>query len=295
MSSVSRNGENMNKKIKILAILNIISYVVMGLLTYITITDLGRYLGNGFKFVLGNMPLVLIVCTSFILVTDTFKELKIIKMEAIVDWVVRIAAFGITLINTDKYYIKFLILVSLVINIVIEYKMNKKLINTHQEFVKDELVLSDEEKKNFRNFALAINSGMFSIFAFSGGALSLPTIKNMEGTTILWFIPVIISLLVFRWFIKTAHKNYEAYFLDKEGKRIFKRDIIFASIGYLICLIFSFVPMTQELYSLVTFIGILFMLPYIETMRRKSLRLRTIRDNLDREVFNSLLLGDEED
>jgi len=52
--------------------------------------------------------------------------------------------------------------------------------------------------------------------------------------------------------------------------------------------------MTQELYSLVTFIGILLMLPYIETMRRKSLRLRAIRDSLDREVFNSLLLGDEE-
>lgn len=286
----------MNKKIKILAILNIISYVVMGLLTYITITDLGRYLGNEFKFVLGNMPLVLIVCTSFILVTDTFKELKIIKMEAIVDWVVRIAAFGITLINTDKYYIKFLILVSLVINIVIEYKMNKKLINTHQEFVKDELVLSDEEKKNFRNFALAINSGMFSIFVFVGGALFLPITKNMEGTTKLSFVPVVVSLLVFRWFIKTAHKNYGAYFLDKEkGKSIFKRDIIFVSIGYLICLILSFVPMTQELYSLVTFIGILFMLPYIETMRRKSLRLRVIRGSLDREVFNSLLLGDEED
>jgi hypothetical protein len=286
----------MNKKIKILAILNIISYVVMGLLTYITITDLVSYLDNGFKFVLGNMPLVLIVCTSFILVTDTFKELKIIKKEAIVDWGVRIAAFGITLINTDKHYIKFLILVALVINIIIEYKINKKLMSTHQEFVKEELVLSDEEKKNLRNFTLAINSGMFSIFVFSGGALSLPTIKNMEGTTILWFVPVIISLLVFSWFIKTTQKNYEAYFLDKEeGKRIFKRDIIFASIGYLICLILSFVPMTQELYSLVTFIGILFMLPYIETMRRKSLRLRTIRGSLDRKVFNSLLLGDEED
>lgn len=285
----------MNKKIKILAILNIFSYVVMGLLTYITITDLANYLDNGFKFVLGNMPLVLIVCTSFILATDTFKELKIIKKEAIVDWVVRIAAFGSTLINTDKHYMKFLILIALVVNIIIEYKMNKKLMNTHQEFVKEELVLSDEEKKNLRNFTLAINSGMFSIFVFSGGALSLPITKNMEGTTKLSFVPVIISLLVFRWFIKIAHKNYEAYFLDKEeGKRIFKRDIICASIGYLICLILSFVPMTQELYSLVTFIGILFMLPYIETMRRKSLRLRAIRGSLDREVFNSLLLGDEE-
>ncbi|QLY79669.1 hypothetical protein [Clostridium intestinale] len=285
----------MNKKIKILAILNVISYVVMGLLTYITITDLVSYLDNGFKFVLGNMPLVLIVCTSFILVTDTLKEFKIIKKEAIVDWGVRIAAFGITLMNTDKYYIKSLILVALIFNIVIEYKMNKKLMNTHQEFIKEELILSDEEKKNLRNFTLAINSGMFSIFVFVGGALSVPITKNMEGTTKLWFVPVIVSILVFRWFIKTAHKNYEAYFLDKEeGKRIFKRDIIFASIGYLICLIFSFVLMTQELYSLVTFIGILFMLPYIETMRRKSLRLRTIRGSLDREVFNSLLLGDEE-
>ena len=72
MSSVSRKGENMNKKIKILAILNIISYVVMGLLTYIRITDLVSYLDNGFKFVLGSMPLVLIVCTSFILAADTF-------------------------------------------------------------------------------------------------------------------------------------------------------------------------------------------------------------------------------
>ncbi|WP_315110166.1 hypothetical protein [Clostridium intestinale] len=155
----------MNKKIKILAILNIISYVVMGLLTYITITDLANYLDNGFKFVLGNMPLVLIVYTSFIFVTDTFKELKIIKKEAIVDWVVRIAAFGITLINTDKHYMKFLILIALVFNIIIEYKMNKKLMNTHQEFIKEELILSDEEKKNLRNLTLAINSGMFSIFA----------------------------------------------------------------------------------------------------------------------------------
>lgn len=285
----------MNKKIKILAIFNMISYVVMGVLTYIMIAGLASHLDNKFKFILGNMPLVLIAGTSFIIVNDRFKELRIVKKEAIVDWVVRIIAFGITFINTDKHYIKTLILMALVINIIIEYRMNKKLVNTTQEFIKEEVIVSYEERKNIKNFVMAINSGLFSIFAFIGGALSVPTTKNMEGTTKLWFIPVIVSVLVFRWFIKTTHKNYKIYYLNKEeGKLVFKKDTIFVSIGYLICLIFSFIDMGQEWYSITTFIGILFMLPTIGTLRKMSLRLKVIRENLDRNTFNYFLIEDEE-
>lgn len=285
------HGGMMNKKIKVLAIFNIISYIVMGMLSYIINNNLSSRLDNKFKFVIGSIPLLLITCTSFIIADDRFKELKIVKKEAIVDWVVRIVAFGIALIHTNSYNIKALILVALVINIIIEYRMNRKLINTKQELVKEEVLVSLEERKNLKNFVMAVNAGMLSILIFSGGALSVPITKNMEGTTKSWFIPVIVSILVFRWFIKTTYKNYSGYYLDKEeGKRAFKKDIIFASIGYLICLIFSFVNMDQQWYSLITIIGILFTFPLIETMRKMSLRLKVIKDSLDKDTFNYFLV-----
>lgn len=52
---------------------------------------------------------------------------------------------------------------------------------------------------------------------------------------------------------------------------------MFALTGYLISLILSFVNMRRELYDYIIFVGIVFTIPAIATMRKMFLRLKEIK------------------
>lgn len=103
---------------------------------------------------------------------------------------------------------------------------------------------------NSQSIVKAINSGMFLIIIFSGISLSVPISTNMEGTTERGYIPVIISVLVYIYYLKQSYNNYFGFFLDKkEARYLYNRDMIFASIGYMICFLSSFFSFDSNLYS----------------------------------------------
>jgi hypothetical protein len=286
----------MNKKLKILLILNIISYLIMTILSVVIINDIFPKFDLITKFTLGISPYILITCTSFILASDRFLEFKSIKIEAIIDWVVRIIAFVI-IINYSKHFKSLslalaFVAFSFIVNTIIEYRINKKLISIKDRKSNGEKIeITYEEKCNLNAMVKAASSGLILIIIFPGFSLSVPLIKNMEGATAATgYIPIIISIVVFIRLITSSYENYIMFYLDKKyAKKIYTRDIIFASIGFMICFISAFFKMSYEAYSYIFLGGLLLLLPMIGTVRKMSLRVKKVKDSLDRESFRYFL------
>ena len=289
----------MNKKIKFLSIMNLISYLLIGYMYYLFRYEYIDNLSNIFKFILGQSILVLILITSFVLANDAFKELTLVKNVARLDWIVRIIAFGTVFIGISnnvqrKNLILVVIIILMIINFTIEYYMNKKMRSYSKQESKNQIQsISYEEKCNLRNMVKATNSSMISLLVYGALSISIPILKNMEGTEERAFIPVIISAVVAIWFIKTTYNNYMSFYLDKRyGKKIFLINYIFALLGYIICLSLSFVKFNIKIYDYIFIIGVIFTIPTINSMRKMSLRLREIRDSIGKENYNYFINND---
>lgn len=244
----------MNIKIKILSILNLISYLLMGFIYCLTRFECLSNLNNNnmVKFFVGISLQILIVSTSFILAKDTFKEFTIIKNEARLDWTARLLAYIILLggINhLENNYIIISILILMTINISIECIMNKKLKHFHIEDDDIKIYITYEEKCNLRNMVKATNSTAVSFLIFCGLSISVPTLTHIEGTEKRAYILIIVSIIVTIWFIKTNYNNYMKFYLDKSyGKRVFIKNSAFALLGYMLCLGLSFADLKEDLY-----------------------------------------------
>lgn len=213
----------MNIKIKILSILNLISYLLIGFI-YVLVSY--EYISNLVKLIIGTLILVLILLTSFVLADDMYKELVLIKSEARVYWISRVIAFSIILIGSmnnlaNKYLILISILILMIINFSMEYNMNKKLKSSYKKIDKSKKDnISYEEKCNLGNMIKATNLAMVSFIIFCGFSISIPILKNMEGTEKRSYIPIILSIVIAIWFIKISYSNYMKFYLDKSyGKK----------------------------------------------------------------------------
>ena len=177
----------------------------------------------------------------------------------------------------------------MIINFSIEIIMNKKMKDFYIDMDKNKKDnnISYEEKCNLGNMVKATNLAMVSFIVFCGFSISIPILKNVEGTEKRGYIPVIVSIIVAMWFIKMTYSNYIKFYLDKRyGKRIFIRNIICSILGYLICLALSFGNFTEYMYNYFFLIGIIFTIPTISTMRKMSLRLKEIRDSIGKDNYN---------
>lgn len=73
-------------------------------------------------------------------------------------------------------------------------------------------------------------------------------------------------------------------------QKIFFKNSMFALTGYLISLLLSFVNMRRELYDYIIFVGIVFIIPAIATMRKMFLSLKEIKDAIGKEDYNYFIL-----
>lgn len=286
----------MDKRIKVLAMFNCASYLLMLVMIYINTDGSINNLNNITKFIIGSAPFLLIICTSFVCTDWYFKDFKFIKKEAILDLSIRIISFLVVMYGLScgkNIFMEFeIILTTFIFNCVIEYLINKKIISSNYERESEKKIdVTFEEKNNLRAMMIATNKSMLSVLVFCAISLSVPVTKNIEGTTENWFIPVIFSVFVFTWFIKASYKNYNGFYLDKNyAKQIFIRNIIFASIGYAICLVLSFFRFNNQAYGFIEMLGIAFLFPTINTMRKMSHRLKEIRDSLGKDTYNYFLI-----
>lgn len=286
----------MDKRIKILVILNCISYALMCMIVYLKVNGTIDNLSNTKKIIIGTAPLVLVICTSFICTNYYYNEFKYIKKEAILDLSVRILAFGVVFYGLSHYVnmnMEFgVLLIAFLFNSIIEYLINKKIVNLeYKTESQDKINVTQEEKDNLRAMMISTNKAMASFLVFCVISLSVPVTKNMEGTTENWFIPVMFSVFGFIWFVKTSRENYNNFYLNKNyAKKIFIRNITFSSIGYSICLGLSFFKFDNQIYGFIEIVGILFLFPTITTMRKMSRRLKEVRDSIGKDKYNYFLV-----
>lgn len=284
----------MNKKLKLLFRLNFVNYIAILLIYFLVKNGNFNNLNNMLKFILGSIPLVVIALASFILAHDSNEELKCIKNIAKVDFIIRFIAYIITLYEvksfSNHWYLGF-IAILFTSNCIIEYKMNIKLNNSEKTELNKKIQVSYEEKCNLNNMMKSVNLAMFSWFVFCMVCLNVSSLKNTVGAEESGMIPVIISIVVAGWFIKINYKNYIRFYLDKDNaKKIFIRDISLAIAGYLICLIASFIKFNYEIHMYIIIVGLIFVIPMINTIRKMSLRLKQIRKILGKEEYNQFIV-----
>ena len=283
----------MDKKIKLLFRMNVIFYVSILLIYFLLKNGNFDNFNNIAKFILGSIPLLLIALTSFVLAYDANQNLICIKNISKIDFIIRFFSYIVTLYEVNSlnhnWYL-CIIAILFILNCIIEYKMNIKLSNSEQN--KENIQIPYEEKCNLNNMVKSSNLAIFSWLIFCMVCLNISNLKNMEGSESSGIIPVIVSVLVARWFIKINYKNYIRFYLDKVyAKKIFKRDLIFAIVGYIICLIGSFIKFNYTNYLII--LGIIFSIPMINTIRKMSLRLYKIKTSLGKEEYYNFIVRDE--
>lgn len=229
-------------------------------------------------------PYVFVTITSFILATDNKEEYKIFKKEAIADWIIRAVScgacfqeFNFTFLSSGYILQQIILVILLMVNIILEYKMYKKAkkyvpIKNHNEGIEK---ISEAEKQNIKNMGKATTLGVVSlvVFAFSLG------FPNTYTDGLFRMFLYALSISCFGWFIYTNYKKCNLFYLDKTfGKRIFVRDILYATIGFIINFIVAFGLMkaTNIIQAASVGIAILSLYPTIRTNRKMALRYRKI-------------------
>ncbi|MBZ9606705.1 hypothetical protein G9F73_002485 [Clostridium estertheticum] len=287
----------MKKSVKILMLLNLISYISNFAFAFIYSYD---------KIVLKNnltievfwvlSPYVFLIATSFILATDNKEEYKMFKIEAIIDWVIRVASccvafqgFNFKFLSAG-FIIQQVILASLlIVNVYLEYKMYKKA-KKHTPVKKENMeveIISEEEKQNIREIGKAATLGMTSFFIFAGFGMGITQIHQIDIKLLRIFI-VFVSIYSFIWFLIANYRKCYLFYLDKSlAKRIFVRDDLYASLGYILVLIsaFGFFGIGTLLESAVILIGILLLYPTICTDRKIGLRYTKVKDILGENFY----------
>lgn len=285
----------MDKKLKILIILNTLSYIFVSVLAVVLINGTYKNFNNTAKFIIGIVPFIFIASTSFVLAGDRFIEFKAIRMEAIIDWTLRTIVLEVIVNYSERINSIIIVLMcaglAFIVNSAIEYKMNKKVMSAKGKPIsEDRTEITYEEKCNLKHMVKAVNSSSISIFIFIAFSLSVPVMKNMEGTETRWYMPVILSVVVYAMFLNSTYHNYMGFYLDKKhAKNLYIRDMTFASIGYILCLALTFIKFNYNTYSYITLGGIVTLLPRISTLRKMSLRVKKIKDSLDKDSYYTFM------
>lgn len=278
----------MKKNIKILMLLNMINYISNFLFTFVF-----AYANKALKEhsvllgIWGLTPYAILTVTSFILATDYKEEYKTFKKEAIFDWIIRAIScvvvfqeFTFSFLSLEYVIQQIILIVLLVINISLEYKMYQKL--KKYVLIKKETnsieKISEEEKQNIREIGQATTLGTVCFYIFCAVGISVPL--TSEGVDDLYkLIAIIVSFCSFVWFLYENYQKCNLFYLDKQlAKKTFIRDSIYASIGFILCFItaLNLFKTTHIIHFYITFIGILCLYPTIRTNRKMGLRYKKI-------------------
>lgn len=282
----------MKKSVKILIILNLITYISSFLFSFFYTyakEDLVRHWGVLGVWTLS--PLLFITITTFILATDNKEEYKIFKKEAIADWIIR---FVSTCIVFREFNFKFLsyeyivqqsiVVILLIINMILEFKMYKKAkaYIPAEKNDYDREKISEDEKQNIRNMGMATTTGLVSFLVFTGLGLSILESTHTYENVFPRVGSLVFSVGVFLWFLQKNYEKCKIFYLDKSlAKKVFKKDAIYTAVGFMICFFIevlklsSFMPQ-YKIYFSHYIIAILFLYPTIKTNRKMALRYRKV-------------------
>ncbi|MGO5008475.1 hypothetical protein [Bacillus wiedmannii] len=267
----------MKKAMRILVILTIIMYINNFVFAYI----------NSYKTLTGIStlwsisPYLLLTLSSFILASDYKKEYLIVKKEARISMVLKILACIVAFYNykfeigSIEYFVRFIILFILFIaNMIIEikmYKIGKNYVPINQ---KDEFqVVTERDKWNMKKYGRASTLGLTSFMLFTAGGMNIVFITQVNKFYSL------ICICIFIVFLKMNYDKNRLAFVDQLlGKRIFYRDMFFATIGFIYNFIIAFklLPVNEMITNTALIVGVLFLYPTITTNRKISIKYQEI-------------------
>lgn len=282
----------MKKPIKILFILNIISYLNNFLFSNIH-TYNPKLLNNNF-LLYGFWclsPYILTFITSFILSSDTNPEYEVFKKEALIDWFLRILSyflvfqeFNFKLLSKEHIYQQISLLSLFILSIFLEYRIYYKSKNcVHIE--KNIDVISEEEKINVGKIGQAVSTGMFSWILFIVISISVPSTSSQLEPSVN-IVTLIASAIAFLAYIYNDYNKCNLFYLDKPyGNKVFKKNAIYVSIGFLICFTSSLniIAISENYKNFISFIGLLLSMPSMLNTRKMALRYKMILAEINSE------------
>jgi|GEM_PF-1464902 len=287
----------MKKSIKLLMLLNLMCYISNFAFAFIHSYNKTVLQSNlGIEMIWVFSPFILLIATSFILATDYKEEYKIFRTEAIIDWIIRVVSccvvfqeFNFRFLSAEFIIQQVILFSLLVISIYLECKMYKKA-KKYIPIKKDDMGIeriSEEVKQNIKEMGKATTLGMTSLFIFAGLGMGITQIQQIN-TKLLKILIVCVSIYVFVWFLFANYRKCYLFYLDKHlAKRIFVKDALYASLGYIVVLIaaFGFFGTSNFLEGIVIFIAFLLLYPTINTDRKMGLRYTKVKDILGEDFY----------
>ncbi|MFX0549353.1 hypothetical protein ACOAKC_08450 [Hathewaya histolytica] len=283
----------MKNDLKFLIKVNLLNYLSDFLFVFFysrnkEILEADRFL-LGFWFL---TPLIFLTITSFILATDNKEEYKIFKIEARLDYIIRVCACFVAFYNnfnfeflSKSHIVQQSILgILFMLSLVLEYIMYKKAKNhklTNKK-VQNKYKLSEAEKFNIRKMGNAVAMGLSSFIAYAALGINLPLFASIHNKKFKILI-VIVSITTFIWFLNFNYKKCTSFYLDKGlAKRTFRKEAKYVILGYCIYLL-TVLNVFKYLsdYGVITFLVLLLCLyPVIRTNRKMALRYREMMEVL---------------
>ena len=237
-------------------------------------------------------PFVFLTLTSFVLATDNDRRFKIFKKQARIDYAIRLISYLIIFALPSIYKIKpfsteffiqhGIVLTLFIINLILEYKMYKVASIDIQVVKKETKEITEDEKKRRLTIGRAVSYGTYPYYIYfllMGGLIALSSSNKDFTVKNVFFIFALIANFV--WFCLCTYKKCSLYYADKnKATEVFKKDITYAIIGFIIFLVLLFVLPTKipnvDVKMSLMFMQILFMYPTIKTSRKMALRYKEI-------------------
>lgn len=287
---------NAKKGIKVLIVLNILSYIhIFYLYNNIgsMINDNAMVDGNliGIFIIGGILHYLFLFLTSFIFANTG--EYRIFRKEGLLDWVVRLLAYIVVFqrhnfeigSNIDNIVI-FTLAMFLCINLVLEYimflKVDKYVPVPAKTPSMEEVPITKEEIHNIANLEKAVAIGVGSIFIVSGLAIGFAiSIPSAGDSVIRKILMAIVSLSAFFWFVNIIYTKCNLFYMDKKiARKEFFKNTFFIAIGYLLCLLdgFRLLGPSEYISDIVILIAAFSILPIAKSNRQMAKRLEAIKD-----------------
>lgn len=227
----------------------------------------------------------------FLGITTLFFNFKKIRSLAIIDWVLRVVAYilvferwNVDFLLSKSTYI-FAILISLaLISLLLELWMYQKadVYRLKKKMEHIEVNPTEKEIKNIHNMEKAL-VGFLGVLLVYGG-LGLGTTIDVSSTsesTLRTLLTVGISVSSFLWFISTIYNKYQLFYQDKRfAQRIFMKNTVFISVGYVLCLLggLGLLGPWERTTDIAILLGIVTLIPAVKTNRQMAIRLDQLKN-----------------
>ncbi|MPQ42967.1 hypothetical protein [Clostridium tarantellae] len=296
----------MKKEIRTTCLLNVINYINnLVLITYFSMYQNLNINNNIYVLKLGIVlsiwllsPLLLLFVTTYPLLNNENLYYKNLKRELIIDVCFKIISYIVllsytkTIFLSDIYKLKVVVqIVLMFFSLIINFKIYKKVkyLECNSINIFEEDTVTEIEKRNIENIKKASYIGNTSFLSFIIFGLSLILFSTKEMNWQVDIIATVISSISFVKFINSIYKKSILIYSENNNRnKVFKKEIIYATISYSICIVVSMnlVRIENEIFRYITYlISILALYPIMKNNKNISIKYKKVKKSLVNELM----------